>query len=149
MQVHDWMTKDVVTTSGATSVREAIELMKVQKIRHLPVVEGGRLIGIITDRDLRQAVAPQSLRLGVHEEDYLLDKVYVRDIMTRRVVGVSPDVSFTKAAELMVRNKIGCLPVLEGETVVGIITESDVLRAVAEREGGAVGHKVPHSREKE
>ena len=149
MQVQDWMTKDVVTISGATSVREAIELIKAQKIRHLPVVEGGRLIGIVTDRDLRQAVAPEPLRLGVHEADYLLDKVYVRDIMTRQVVGVSPDVSFAKAAELMVRNKIGCLPVLDGETVVGIITESDVLRAVAEAERGAVGQKVPHSHGKE
>lgn len=149
MHVHDWMTKDVVTISGASSLREAIELIRAREIRHLPVVDGGRLIGIVTDRDIRKAIAPEPLLLDVHEADYLLDKVYVRDIMTRQVVGVSPDVSFAKAAELMVRNKIGCLPVLEGEMVVGIITESDILRAVAEEERGAVGQKVPHSRGKE
>ncbi|MEE9138346.1 MAG: CBS domain-containing protein [candidate division NC10 bacterium] len=134
MQVCNWMTKKVSTVNGATGLREAAELMKAGKIRHLPVVEGGRLIGIVTDRDLRQAMPPHALSLDVHEVDYLLDKVRVGDVMTKRVVGVSPDVSIAKAADLMVRNKIGCLPVLDGEALVGMITESDILRAVADKE---------------
>ncbi len=134
MQVCDWMMKEVVTVNGATGIRVAAELMKARKIRHLPVVEGERLIGIVTDRDLRQAMPPQALCLDVHEVDYLMDEVHVCDVMTKRIVGVSPDVSIVKAAELMVRNKIGCLVVLEGEALVGIITESDILRAVADKE---------------
>ncbi|MFQ5989583.1 MAG: CBS domain-containing protein [Candidatus Methylomirabilales bacterium] len=134
MQVRNWMTKEVVTVSGATGIRVAANLMKTKKIRHLPVMEGERLVGIVTDRDLRQAMPPQALALDVHELDYLMDEVHVSDVMTKRVVGVSPDVSFAKAADLMVRNKIGCLVVLEGEALVGIITESDILRAVADKE---------------
>jgi acetoin utilization protein AcuB len=134
MQVRDWMTKEVVRVSGTASLREAAELMKIQKIRHLPVVEGDCLMGIVTDRDVRQAMPSRAMSLEDHEFQNLLDKVRVGDIMTTRVVGVSPDVSITKAAGLMCRNKIGCLPVLDEEALVGIITESDILRAVAEDE---------------
>ncbi len=137
MQVCDWMRREVVFVSGAAGIREAAELMKAHKIRHLPVLEEGRLIGIVTDRDVRQAMPPRALSLDIHEVHYVLDKVHVRDIMTPRVVAVSPDVSIAKAADLMYRNKIGCLPVLDAEKLVGIITESDILRAVAEKKGEA------------
>lgn len=146
MQVCKWMTKGVLTASGATRIREAAGLMKARNIRHLPVMEGERLIGIVSDRDLRQAMPPQALALDVYEREYLMDKVHVSDVMTKRVVGVSPDVSFAKAADLMVRNKIGCLVVLEGEVLVGIITESDILRAVADKEAVL---EVPLSPQKE
>lgn len=135
MQVRDWMTKEVVWVSGATSLREAAELMKVRKIRHLPVMDGKQLMGIVTDRDLRRAMPAQVKSLEGHDSQNELNKVCVRDIMTARVVGVSPDVSIPKAAGLMYRNKIGCLPVLDEEALVGIITESDILRAVAEKAG--------------
>lgn len=135
MQVCDWMTTDVVCVSGATSIREAAELMKARRIRHLPVMERTRLIGIVTDRDVRDAMPSQAASLESDNRLDLLDKVTVRDIMTTRVVGVSPDVSIAKAAGLMCRNKIGSLPVLDEETLVGIITESDILRAVAEEAG--------------
>lgn len=146
MQVSNWMTREVVTVSGTTGVRAAAALMQARNIRHLPVMEGERLIGIVTDRDLREAMPPPALFLDVHEADYLLDKVPVCDVMTKRVVGVSPDVSIAKAADLMIRNKIGCLPVLEGEALVGIITESDILRAVADKQAL---FEVPTSRAKE
>jgi acetoin utilization protein AcuB len=148
VQVRDWMTKEVVRVSGATSLREAAGLMKVRKIRHLPVVEGDRLIGIVTDRDVREAMPSHAVSLENHERQNLLDKVYVRDIMTARVVGVSPDVSIPKAAGLMCRNKIGCLPVLDEEALVGIITESDILRAVAEGAGEIVLPDASRSRER-
>lgn len=146
MQVCKWMTKEVLTVGGATGIGAAAELMKARNIRHLPVMEGERLIGIVSDRDLRQAMPPGALSLDVHKVGYLLDKVLVRDVMTKQVVGVSPDVSIAKAADLMVRNKIGCLPVLEGEALVGMITESDILRAVAEKQAL---FEVPISRVKE
>lgn len=134
VQVCDWMTKEVVRVSRVTSLRGAAELMKARKIRHLPVMERDRLIGIVTDRDVRQAMPSPTVSFSSHEPQNLLDKVYVRDIMTIRVVAVSPDVSIAKAAGLMCRNKIGCLPVLDEEALVGIIAESDILRAVAEEE---------------
>jgi len=146
MQVLNWMTKEVVTVDKATGVRAAADLMKARNIRHLPVMEGERLVGIVTDRDLREAMPPASLLLDVHEADYLLDKVPVCDVMTKRVIGISPDVSIAKAADLMVRNKIGCLPVLEGDALVGIITESDILRGVADKQDM---FEVPISRAKE
>jgi acetoin utilization protein AcuB len=133
MQVRDRMTRNVVTVSRSCGIRAAAELMKARRIRHLPVVEGGRLLGIVTDRDLREAMPPAQ-SIDVSELQSLLAEVQVSEIMTTRVVGVSPDVSIARAADLMVRNQIGCLPVLEGEALVGVITASDILRAVAERE---------------
>lgn len=135
MQVRDWMTKEVVWVSGATSLREAADLMKVRKIRHLPVMDENQLMGVVTDRDVRQAMPARAASVEGHDPQNVLDKVYVHDIMTARVVAVSPDVSIPKAADLMCRNKIGCLPVLDEEALIGIITESDILRAVAEEAG--------------
>lgn len=143
VQVRDWMTKEVVWVSGATSLREAADLMKVRKIRHLPVMDRNKLMGIVTDRDLRQAMPARGTSLEGHDPQNLLDKVCVRDIMTARVVGVSPDVSISKAAGLMYRNKIGCLPVFDEEALVGIITESDILRAVAEEAGEMAAPEAP------
>jgi acetoin utilization protein AcuB len=131
------MTKEVVWVSGGTSLGKAADLMKVRKIRHLPVMDGKQLMGIVTDRDLRRAMPAQVKSLEGHDPQNVLNKVCVRDIMTSRIVGVSPDVSIPKAAGLMYRNKIGCLPVLDEEALVGIITESDILRAVAEQAGDA------------
>lgn len=135
MQVRNWMTKEVVWVSGVTSLREAADLMKVRKIRHLPVMDGKELMGIVTDRDLRRAMPAQAKSREGHDPQNVLNRACVRDIMTTRIVGVSPDVSIPKAAGLMYRNKIGCLPVLDEEALVGIITESDILRAVAEEAG--------------
>ncbi|MFQ5847498.1 MAG: CBS domain-containing protein [Candidatus Methylomirabilales bacterium] len=145
MRVQDWMTAEVVTVGGSTSLREAAELMTSRKFRHLPVVEEGRLVGIVSERDLRQAMPSQVMSRALQGSDKLLDKACVRDIMTRRVVGVSPEVPIGKAAALMARNKIGCLPVLEGEALVGIITGSDILHAVAEEKGVVALPEVPLS----
>lgn len=83
MEVRDWMTKEVLTVSGATGIRGTAELMKAQKIRHLPVVERGRLIGIVTDRDVRDAIPSQATSSESHELHNLVDNVRVRDIMSR------------------------------------------------------------------
>ncbi len=148
MQVRDWMTKEVVWVSGATSLREAADLMQVRKIRHLPVMDKNQLMGVVTDRDVRQAMPPRGASLESQDPQNVLDKVCVRDIMTARVVAVSPDVSIPKAADLMCRNKIGCLPVLDEEALVGIITESDILRAVAEEAGEMAVPEAPRSQGK-
>lgn len=149
MQVRDWMTTEVVCVSGKTSVGDAAALMKERRIRHLPVMERTELIGIISDRDVREAMPSQATSTESQLVRNWLEKVRVRDIMTRRVVGVSPDVSIAKAAGLMCRNKIGCLPVLDGGALIGIVTESDILRAVAEdEEAMALSDDAPRSQGK-
>jgi acetoin utilization protein AcuB len=111
-------------------VTAAAELMRKRALRHLPVVDPrGRLVGIITDRDLRQVVFMPALRNRVREIGELLQALTVSDIMTRKIVVVKPGVRINEAARLMHEHKIGALPVVERGRVVGIITETDILAA--------------------
>ena len=86
MQVQEWMNRDVVTVAPDESFRTAMHLIRQKGIRHLPVVEGKRLVGIVTDRDLRQASPSGATSLSIHELHYILEKVTVREIMTKQVV---------------------------------------------------------------
>jgi acetoin utilization protein AcuB len=122
------MSSEVITASPRTTVAEALEILRVQGIRHLPVVDAGRLAGIVTDRDLREAAA---------DGDMAIDA-----LMTSPPLMVAPDVPVESAAALLSEHRIGCLPVVEGEELVGILTESDVLRAFVELMVG----REPHSR---
>ena len=111
----------------------ARELMRKRVLRHLPVVDQrGRLVGIITDRDLRQVVFMPTLRGRMPEVGELLRGLTVSDIMTREVVVVKPGARIDEAARLMHERKIGALPVVERGRVVGIITETDILAAFEE-----------------
>lgn len=122
MRVCDWMTPNVTTIRERTTIQEAVDMMRARKVRHLLVMEHGTLRGVVSQQDLLP---------------HLLERGEVRHIMTKQVLGISSDVSIGRAADLMLRNKIGCLPVLDGETLVGIITQSDILRAVASSNGDA------------
>jgi acetoin utilization protein AcuB len=104
-----------------------MELMYKNRIRQLPVVEGRKVVGIITDRDLREASASSATSLSVWELNYLLEQVKVKDMMTHDVITVSPETSVEEAARIINDNKIGGLPVVEKDVLVGIITESDLL----------------------
>ncbi len=128
-RVKDWMTGKVVTISPDLTLPEAHEIMKKRKIRRLPVVENGGLVGIITLGDLREAGPSDATTLSVFEMNYLLARLKVGEIMTKDPLTVSPQTSLTDAAKLMLHHKIGGLPVVEGNTAVGIITESDIFRA--------------------
>ena len=128
-RVKDWMTGKVVTISPDLTLPEAHEIMKKRKIRRLPVVEDGGLVGIITFGDLREAGPSDATTLSIFEMNYLLARLKVGEIMTKDPLTVSPQTSLTDAAKLMLHHKIGGLPVVEGNTVVGIITESDIFRA--------------------
>ena len=141
MTVERYMTLNPIAVQPDTSLRKALELLQAHQIRHLPVVRGKRLVGIITDRDLRQLL-PSPLATPEELERFGSDgaRVKVRDIMTRRVFLVSPDTRTDKAARLMVEHRIGCLPVLRGSTLVGIVTTVDLLRAIA---GEVRSHPVP------
>lgn len=132
MLVEKRMKADPIVVGPQDSFRHAMSLIRQRGIRHLPVVEGGRLVGIVTDRDIRQASASPATSLEIHELHYLLEKVTVRDIMTPKVVTVTPETPIEEAARLMLDRRIGSLPVLRGAVLVGIITETDILQAFVE-----------------
>lgn len=133
MLVQHWMTRDVVTVEANTPFLEARLLLREKRIRHLPVVERGKLIGVITDRDLKEAAPSGATTLDVYELNYLLLQMKVRDLIKRELVTVKPTNSVEKAALLMHDHKIGCLPVVdEAGSLVGMITETDLLAVMVE-----------------
>jgi acetoin utilization protein AcuB len=121
----------LVTVSPDTSVLKARELMDQHKISHLPVTDGrARLQGIVTDRDLKQAWASPASTLSVYELTYVLQKLTVDSIMTRSLVTATPDMTIERAARLIHDHKIGALPVVRDEKLVGIITSTDLMEVL-------------------
>ena len=128
-RVADIMTSPAIVVSPHTTLPAANALMRDKRIRHLPVVENGRLVGIISRGDLREASASASLNADSYELHFMLSRLTVGKLMTRKVQTVTPDAPIVYAAELMTNNKIAGLPVVdENGGVAGIITESDLLR---------------------
>jgi acetoin utilization protein AcuB len=129
IHVRDCMTQPVATVHSDALARGAAELMRARRIRHLPVVDrGGRLVGIVTDRDLRQVIFDPAIRDRAGQVADVLAAITVRDVMTWAVVTVRPGTEIRDAARVMYEQKIGALPVVEGEKVVGILSEADVLK---------------------
>jgi acetoin utilization protein AcuB len=124
--VKDSMTREVVVLSPRTTAAEALALCRERRIRHLPVLEEGRLVGIVSDRDLRSA-APA---FGDPERASALEKIRISDVMARDVVSAHPDDPIEEAANRMRERKIGCLPVVKYGEMVGIVTSSDVMEAL-------------------
>jgi len=116
-----------ITVNPTTPVSEAQELMQRKRIRHLLVMEGERLVGIITDRDIRLNLPSPATSLSVWEVNYLLTRLTVGEVMTRHVITTRPDRPVAEAVRLLLEHKIGALPVVEDEHVLGIITETDLL----------------------
>jgi CBS domain-containing protein len=130
--IKDWMTKEVIVVSPNTTVPDAHRLMADKGIRRLPVVDGNKLVGIVTRGDVRGAEPSEATTLSIWELNYLLAKLKLSEIMTRKPVTVSPNATIGEGAQLMLDNKISGLPVVDGEgKLVGIITESDIFRLVA------------------
>jgi acetoin utilization protein AcuB len=130
MLIKDWMTKDPITITENTSMIKAIHIMSERRFRRLPVVAAGRLVGMVTDRDLKEASPSKATTLDVHELYYLLAELQVKEIMSRNPVSVSQDDTVEHAAQIMLEHTISGLPVMDGSgKVVGIITQSDVFRA--------------------
>ena len=128
--VATWMESPVVTVRPDARVEDAAALMRRRRIRHLPVVDaGGRLVGIVTDRDLRQVLFDPAI-LDRPDLARTLQSLTVREVMTWGVVTVRPDTDVREAARLMHERKIGALPVVDGGRVVGILTEGEVLRVL-------------------
>jgi len=127
MLVRKKMKTDLVTVTKNDRMTTAKKILQEKNIRHLPVVEGKKLVGLVTNMDIRKAEASPATSLEIRELHYLLDKLTVGEIMTRNVITISPDISVEEATTLLHDNKIGCLPVVEDGNLVGIITENDVM----------------------
>lgn len=132
MLVRKKMNTDVVTISRDDRMTLAKKILAEKKIRHLPVVDGKKLVGLITNMDIRKAEASPATSLDIREINYLLDRIKASEIMTRKVVTISPEHSVEDAATIMHEKKIGCLPVLENGNLVGMLTENDVMQFVIE-----------------
>jgi acetoin utilization protein AcuB len=142
MLVQDIMHTAVVTVTPRTTLPEAVRTMRDVGVRHLPVMDGERLVGIVSDRDLKRAMASSATSLAAHELTYLLDRIRVAEIMTRTVTTMGPTFPVEDAARAMVNQHISALPVTEGGRLLGIITETDVLRLFVR----ALGAGEPSSR---
>jgi CBS domain-containing protein len=130
--VRDWMTPNPITIVPKTTLPDAHKLMKESKIRRLPVVDRGQLVGIVTLGDVREAQPSDATTLSIYELNYLLSKLTVDRIMTHEPLTITPDSTVHQAARLMLAHKIGGLPVMEQGRLVGIITESDIFRVLAQ-----------------
>ena len=130
MRVQDIMTISCITAPPQMPVLEARQMMLEKRIRHLLVTEGTKLVGIVTDRDIRLNLPSPATSLSVWEINYLLARMTVSNVMSKNVVSISPSQDAREAAQLMLDRKIGALPVVsDGQQLVGIITETDLLRA--------------------
>jgi len=129
MLIKEWMSKDVLTVDENTSLMRATRIMKENNIRRLPVVSHGKLIGIITDRDVKDASPSKTTTLDIHELYYLLSEMKVQDVMTPSPLTLSGDESLEKAAMIMLYSKISGIPVVDdGGYLIGLLSETDVLR---------------------
>ncbi len=140
MLVRDWMTADPQTVTAATPVMEAMQQLRDGGYRRLPVVRDGKLVGIVTDRDLKEATPSKATSLSVYELNYLLSKLTIKEVMTAPVMTIGPEDAIEEAALLMETHRVSGLPVVDHGKLVGILTITDLLRAFVRflglREGG-------------
>ncbi len=130
--VEEVMSKDVFTLGRNDKLSIADDLMKQKRIRHIPILgQDGELCGIISQRDLFRGILLRSLGYGSRAEEKLLDALSIKDAMHDEVVTTSPDTPLADAARLMLTRKVGCLPVVEGNRLVGLISEADFVNRFA------------------
>jgi len=136
MNVAKRMKRNPVVVDEGDSMKKAMDLLKEHEIRHLPVLrDGERLVGILSERDIKQASPSPATALEIREIYYLLDKVKVKQIMTRRPYTVSSSAPIEEAALIIREKKIGCLPVVDEGKLVGILTETDIIDSFIEAMG--------------
>ena len=135
MFVSDWMTKKVITVGPDDYLSDAITLMKEMNIRHLPVVKGGTLKGIISDRDIKEYTPSKATCLDVYELHYLLAKTKIKELMTAKVIVTAPDTPVEEAAMVLLDRDIDCLPVMDDGSLVGIISDRDIFHALVDITG--------------
>ena len=127
MKVKDIMVKEVATLDINDELSLANDIMRLGRIRHLPVVDGPRLVGIISERDLFRSSLAHALGYGNKDTREIMKTLHIKDVMEQQVITVSPDMDLSDAVALMVERKIGCLPVVQDNKLLGLITETDIL----------------------
>ena len=131
MLVKNWMSKDVVTVDVDDSMQHAINVMKEHSIRMLPVLMEGKLVGVVTDRDLKRASPSDATTLDVHELLFLISKIKVKEIMKKKPITVADNFTVEETADILLKNKISGLPVVgEKGQLLGIITQHDLFKAL-------------------
>jgi acetoin utilization protein AcuB len=136
MLIKDWMAKDVLTVDENTSVMRATRVMKERNVRRLPVLSHGKLTGMITDRDLKDASPSKSTSLDIHEMYYLLSEMKVKEVMTPNPICVNEKETIAKAAVIMLMNKISGMPIInDAGHLVGLLSETDILQAFIDSTG--------------
>ena len=135
MFVSDWMTAKVFTVGPDDYLSDAITIMKEKGVKHLPVVKGDKIRGILSDRDIKEFSPSKATTLDVYELHYLLANMKIKELMKTRVVTTAPDTPVEEAAMVMLDQNICCLPVVEGGSLVGIISDKDIFHAMVDITG--------------
>jgi acetoin utilization protein AcuB len=135
MLVKERMSKPVISVAADLPIMEALNLMRREQIRRTPVMKNGKMVGIVSEKDLLNASPSDATSLSVWEISYLLSRVPVSDVMTKEVLTLEEETPIEEAARIMVDNKLGGLPVMRGKTVVGLITETDLFKCFLELMG--------------
>ena len=136
MSPHDVKVKDLMTTKVSTLGRNdtldlADNVMALERIRHLPVLDEQRVVGVVSQRDLFRSALAVALGYGERAQATLLKTIRVKEVMSEPAITIAPEATIKEAARLMIERKIGCLPVIDGGRLVGIVTETDILGYVA------------------
>jgi CBS domain-containing protein len=132
VKVKDIMARDITTLGRNDSLDLADEVMTLARIRHLPVIDEGRVVGVVSQRDLFKSALAAALGYGETAQKKLLKTLRVKEVMSEPAIIISPEATIQEAVRLMLEKKIGCLPVVQGHTLVGIVTETDFLRYVVD-----------------
>lgn len=135
MAVKDFMTRKVVYISPDTTIAHAADMMREQTLHRLPVIENDKLVGLVTEGTIAEASPSKATSLSIYEMNYLLNKTKVKDVMIHDVITVSRYASLEDATYLMLKNKVGILPVVDNEQVYGVITNRDIFKAFLEVSG--------------
>ena len=131
MLVGNWMTKDVISVDVNDSMQDAAKLIRKHKIKRLPVMEKGKLVGIVTDRDLKRASASDVTTLEIHELLFLISEIKISDIMTKDPITIPLDYTIDEAAQILLEHKLSGAPVVDDEgQVAGVITQTDIFRVL-------------------
>jgi CBS domain-containing protein len=130
MQVREIMSKNIEVVDRNDNLRTVEERMAIKQLRHLPVLDQGEVVGMVTQRDLFKAAMSSAMGYGEKAQQAYLQSVRVKEIMTYPVVTVSPDISVAAAADMLINKGIGCLPVVDDHKLIGIVTKTDLLRCL-------------------
>jgi acetoin utilization protein AcuB len=135
MYVSDWMTKKVITVGPDDYLSDAITLMREKGIKHLPVIKGDRIKGILSDRDIKEFSPSKATSLDIYELHYIIANTKIKTLMRTKVRTIAPDTPVEEAAMVMLDQDIGCLPVVEDGCLCGIISDKDIFHSLVDITG--------------